>query len=74
MLRGERNEKTLLCRSVVVSFERACSLCHKRIGSAAFVAYPSGGLAHYSCYKRSEMSKLAQSESSHPGVQVYDIS
>lgn len=37
---------------VMVSAERACSLCHKRIGGAAFVSYPGGPLAHYSCHKR----------------------
>jgi hypothetical protein len=37
---------------VVVTYERACSICHKRIGSSAFVAYPQGTLAHYSCFKR----------------------
>ena len=37
----------------MVTYERACSICHKRIGSSAFVAYPQGTLAHYSCFKRS---------------------
>lgn len=35
-----------------MTFERACSLCHKRIGGSAFVAFPDGALAHYSCHKR----------------------
>ena len=55
-----------------MSFERACSMCHKRIGNAAFVAYPNGTLAHYSCYKRSEMT--AETEKRAPDIQVYDIS
>ncbi|BDA43540.1 Vam6/Vps39-like protein [Coccomyxa sp. Obi] len=48
-------EEVMRCRqrNVVVTYERACSLCHKRIGTSAFVAYPHGALAHYSCYKRS---------------------
>lgn len=33
--------------------ERSCSLCYKRIGTSAFVAFPSGLLAHFSCYRRS---------------------
>jgi hypothetical protein len=37
---------------VLVSVERACSLCHKRLGGAAFVSYPGGALAHYLCHKR----------------------
>ncbi len=41
-------------RSVLLSQERACCLCHKRIGngSSVFVAYPTGSLAHYLCFKR----------------------
>ena len=31
--------------------ERVCPICYKRIGQgAAFAAFPSGGVAHYSCY------------------------
>ncbi|GIL77681.1 hypothetical protein Vretifemale_7167 [Volvox reticuliferus] len=37
---------------VIVTLERACPLCHKRLGSAAFVSYPGGLLAHYSCHMR----------------------
>ncbi|GLI62985.1 hypothetical protein VaNZ11_005842 [Volvox africanus] len=37
---------------ISVTSERACSLCHKRLGSAAFVSYPGGLLAHYSCHMR----------------------
>lgn len=39
--------------SVLVTPERGCSLCYKRIGTSAFVTFPSGLLAHYSCYRRS---------------------
>ena len=38
----------------MASFERACNICHKRIGNAVIVAYPDNTLAHYSCYKRHE--------------------
>ena len=59
--------------------ERACHLCHKRIGNAAFVAYPEpqGGLAHYSCFKREEDRSSRSSgirRSSAPAPPVYDIS
>lgn len=39
-------------RSILLTPERACSLCYKRIGSAAFVALPAGLLTHYSCYRK----------------------
>ena len=39
-------------RAITVTPERACSLCFKRVGSAAFVALPSGMLRHYSCHRR----------------------
>ena len=32
--------------------ERNCSICYKRVGTAALVAFPTGLLAHYSCYRR----------------------
>ncbi|KAK2079170.1 hypothetical protein QBZ16_002861 [Prototheca wickerhamii] len=38
-------------RSISMTAERVCPICYKRIGQgAAFVAFPSGGVAHYSCY------------------------
>ena len=57
-------------RSVVVTFERACHLCYKRIGGSAFVAYPDGALAHYSCYKRNSNGASSASQ----GAPVFDIS
>eukprot|EP00879_Flechtneria_rotunda_P032180 GHRR01035347.1.p1 GENE.GHRR01035347.1~~GHRR01035347.1.p1 ORF type:complete len:130 (+),score=31.03 GHRR01035347.1:840-1229(+) len=38
---------------VILTFDRACCICHKRIGGAVSVAYPNGSLAHYLCFKRS---------------------
>ena len=32
--------------------ERNCSICFKRVGTAALVVFPSGLLAHYSCQRR----------------------
>ena len=68
-----------LCRSVVVTYERACSICHKRIGSSAFVAYPQGTLAHYSCFKRSgqqpaQGGSAAGSTAAAVTAPVFDIS
>ena len=41
------------CRSFVVTEERACGACFKRIGTSAVVASPDGvQLQHYSCFKR----------------------
>jgi hypothetical protein len=39
-------------RSVVLTSDRACCMCHKRIGGSVLVAHPGGALAHYLCYKR----------------------
>lgn len=36
--------------------ERNCSICYKRVGTAALVAFPSGLLAHYSCFRRASGS------------------
>ena len=41
-----------VCRSIVVTAERACGICHKRISTSVFVGYPDGSLVHYSCFKR----------------------
>lgn len=37
---------------VVLTAERACAKCHKRIGNAAFVRLSSSMLLHFSCWKR----------------------
>ncbi len=37
---------------VVLTLERACAICYRRIGLSAFVAYPDLSLAHYQCHKR----------------------
>lgn len=57
-----------------MTYERACSICHKRIGSSAFVAYPQGTLAHYSCYKRSAEPVSSSSQGASAGMApVFDI-
>jgi hypothetical protein len=45
-------------RAVPLTFDRACCICHKRMGGAVSVAYPAGTLAHYLCYKRSVQSAV----------------
>lgn len=40
-------------RRHVVDQERACGVCHKRLGAGVLVALPSGVLQHYTCYQRS---------------------
>lgn len=44
---------------VLLTHDRACSLCFKRIGNSVFVAYPDASLAHYLCYKRHDPQPLA---------------
>jgi hypothetical protein len=47
-------------RSVTLTFDRACCICHKRMGGAVSVAWPNGSLAHYLCYKRSVAGQQGQ--------------
>lgn len=35
----------------VITEERACRVCHKRIGTSAFARYPNGIIVHYYCCK-----------------------
>jgi len=35
----------------VITEERACRVCHKRIGTSAFAMYPNGVIVHYYCCK-----------------------
>jgi hypothetical protein len=44
---------------VLLTSDRACCLCHKRIGSSVLVAYPNSSLAHYMCHQRSGASGAA---------------
>ena len=37
--------------SVVVEDERACRLCHSRLGTRVFAAYPNGVLVCYKCFQ-----------------------
>ncbi|KAA6422986.1 MAG: vam6 Vps39 isoform X1 [Trebouxia sp. A1-2] len=53
-------------RSVLVTSERACLLCHRRIANTVFVAYPDGPLAHYSCHKKQTGSQQLDPSLSSP--------
>jgi hypothetical protein len=66
-----RRAESLLCReevvrlkqrSVPLACDRACCLCHKRMGGAVSVAFPSGSLAHYLCYTRSTQQQQQQQQ------------
>ena len=35
---------------VIITDERACRVCHKKIGTSAFAFYPSGEILHYYCF------------------------
>ena len=52
--------------------ERACQICHRRIGTAAFVAQPEGYLLHYSCWQRQQ--SLSESSHSQAPTQLADTS
>lgn len=56
---SDLKEQLIVCkqRMIMVTTDRACWLCHKRIGNAVVVVYPSGSLAHYACYMRYEQSQ-----------------
>ncbi|KAI3425935.1 hypothetical protein D9Q98_007907 [Chlorella vulgaris] len=43
-------------RSTLLTPERNCSICYKRIGAAALVVFPTSMLAHYSCYRRAALN------------------
>ncbi|XP_048578453.1 vam6/Vps39-like protein [Nematostella vectensis] len=42
---------------IVITDERVCRECHKRIGTSAFAFYPSGEIKHYYCYKDQSSSE-----------------
>jgi hypothetical protein len=46
----------LMQRRVVATEERACRLCHTRIGTKMFAVYPNGVLVCFKCYKRQDPS------------------
>ena len=62
-------------RCIVVTHERACSICHKRMGISAFVAFPEGNLAHYSCHKRQSRTSVVAGETPPSSTApVFDVS
>jgi len=36
---------------IILTDERACRVCHKKIGNSAFAYYPTGEILHYYCCK-----------------------
>ena len=42
--------QVMACR-VVASEERACRICHSRVGSKMFAVYPNGVLACFKCFR-----------------------
>lgn len=43
----------LQSQRVVTTEERACAMCHTRIGTKIFAVYPDGTLVCYKCHKKS---------------------
>jgi len=39
-------------RRVIVSEERVCGVCHKRLGGTVFAVLPDNGVVHYGCLNR----------------------
>lgn len=51
-------------RKILLTDERACRVCHKKIGNSAFVYYPTGEILHYYC--RKNMTSPPSSEQNTP--------
>lgn len=41
-------------RRVVISDERVCGVCHKRLGGSVVAALPDNSVVHYGCLNRSQ--------------------
>ena len=41
-----------MSKRVVVEDERACRVCHTRIGNKMFAVYPNGVLVCYKCFSK----------------------
>lgn len=41
-------------RRVVISDERVCGVCHKRLGGSVVAALPDSSVVHYGCLNRNE--------------------
>ena len=49
-------------KSITITQDRACWMCNKRLGVAAMVHLPGGTLAHYSCYRRSQLAAVKKGD------------
>eukprot|EP00897_Mesotaenium_endlicherianum_P007921 jgi/Mesen1/7157/ME000037S06517 len=54
-------EELVHCRRRVIRMngERACAICHKRIGSSVFACYPNGSLCHFVCFQDARARRAA---------------
>lgn len=41
-----------MSRRVVITEDRACRVCHTRIGTKMFAVYPNGVLVCYKCFRK----------------------
>ncbi|KAK3314918.1 vacuolar sorting protein 39 domain 2-domain-containing protein [Apodospora peruviana] len=57
-------------RRVVVSEERVCRVCHKRLGNSVVAVMPDNSVVHYGCLNRAhaQQQQQQQQQSSYDGV------
>lgn len=46
-------------RRVIISDERVCGVCHKRLGGSVVAALPDNAVVHYGCLNRNEKANLS---------------
>lgn len=54
-------------RRVVVSDERVCGVCHKRLGGSVIAVLPDSSVVHYGCLSRANVQRPASSRGSWGG-------
>ncbi|KAI9596824.1 hypothetical protein BDF19DRAFT_412394 [Syncephalis fuscata] len=52
LLYTQENLAGAQAKRVIISEDRMCMLCGRRIGMTAFATFPNGGIFHYSCKER----------------------
>ena len=55
-------------RRVIISDERVCGVCHKRLGGSVVAALPDNSVVHYGCLNRSERAFSSASGSVSTGA------
>ncbi|KAM7194088.1 hypothetical protein V8F33_007415 [Rhypophila sp. PSN 637] len=59
-------------RQVVISEERVCRVCHKRLARSVVAVLPDDGVVHYGCLKRAQAQGLGQGQGqTTQGGQIY---